>query len=72
MRCDNEMRENYQHQISKAHESELSNVIPFPLYVHTVIILVATSLILIILVASNKQFLNLNLLIGFLDQASKS
>ena len=66
------MRENYQRQISKAHESQLSNVIPFPLYVHTFIILVATSIIFITLVASNKQFLNLKLLIGFLGQASKS
>ena len=53
--------------LSKLHESALSNVISYPLYTH-----LSLSLIFTILVAPNKQFLNLKLLVGFLGQASKS
>ena len=53
--------------LSKSHEPRLSNVIPYPLYIHFYL-----SLLFTILVAPNKQFLNLKLLVGFLGQASKS
>ena len=52
--------------LSKLHEPALSNVIPHPLYTYF-----SLSLFFTILVALNKQFLNLKLLVGFLGQASK-
>ena len=53
--------------ISKLPELALSNVISYPLYTYF-----SLSLLFTILVAANKQFLNLKLLVGFLGQASKS
>ena len=52
--------------ISKLQKLPLSNVIPYPLYRYF-----SLSLFFSILVAPNKQFLNLKLL-GFLDQAFSS
>ena len=52
--------------LSKLHEPVLSNITPYPLYTY-----VSFSLFFIVLVAPNKQFLNLKLLAGFLGQASK-
>ena len=49
------------------HESALSNGIPYPLYTRF-----SLSLFFTTLVAPNKQFLNLNLVVGFLGQACKS
>ena len=51
----------------KLHEPALSNIIPYPLYTNFTLSLFCTRL-----VAPNKQFLNLKLLKGFRDQASKS
>ena len=53
--------------LPKLHQSVLLNVIPWPLYTYF-----SFSLLFTILVASNKQFLNLKLLVGFLGQAAKS
>ena len=53
--------------LSKLQKPALSNVIQHPLYTYF-----SLSLFFTILVASNKQFLNLKLLVGFLVQASKS
>ena len=47
--------------LSKLNEPTLSNGIPYPLYAYS-----SLSLFFNILVATNKQFLNLKLLIGFL------
>ena len=53
--------------LSKFHEPALSNVIPYPLYIYFSLSLFST-----ILVAPNKPFLSLKLLVGFLGQVSKS
>ena len=53
--------------LSKLHEPALSNVIPYPLCTYFSLLLFFT-----ILVAPNKQSVNLKLLLGFLGQASKS
>ena len=52
--------------LSKLHEPALSNAIPYPLYTYFSLSFFT------ILVAQNKQFLNLKLLVGFLGQPSKS
>ena len=49
--------------LSKLPEPALSNAIPYPLYTYY-----SLSLIFTILVAPNKQFINLRLLVGFFDQ----
>ena len=51
----------------KLYQPVLSNVIPYPLYTNF-----SLSIFFTILVAPNKQFLNLKLLVGFLGQVSKS
>ena len=53
--------------LSKLNEPTLSNGIPYPLYTYS-----SLSLFFTILVATNKQFLNLKSVIGFLDWGSKS
>ena len=53
--------------LSKLHGSELPNVILYPLYTYFPLSLFFTRLL-----APNNQFLNLKLLLGFLDQSSKS
>ena len=53
--------------LPKRHESALSNVILYPLYTYF-----SLSLFFTIIVARNKQLLNLKLFVGFLGQASKS
>ena len=53
--------------LSKLHEPALSNATPDLLYAYF-----SLSLVFTILVAPNKQFLSLKLLLGFLGQASKS
>ena len=52
--------------LSKLHQPALSNVTLYPRYMYFSI-----SLFFTILVAPNKLFLNLKVLVGFLDQASK-
>ena len=52
--------------LSKLRESPLSNVVPCPLYTYFFL-----SLFFTILVAPNKLFLNLKLLVGFLGLAAK-
>ena len=58
--------------LSNLHELALSNVSPYPLYTYLSLSLISLSLFFTILVAPNKEFLNLELLVGFLAQASKS
>ena len=53
--------------LSKLQKSPLSNVIPYPLYTYF-----SLSLFFTIWIATNKQFLNLKLLVGFLRQAFNS
>ena len=53
--------------LPELHETVLLNVIPYPLYTYFFL-----SLFLAILVAPNKQFLNLKLLVGFLGQSAKT
>ena len=53
--------------LSKLHKPALSAVIPYSLYTCFYLTLFFT-----MLVAPNKQFLNLKFLVGFLSQASKS
>ena len=60
----NEMMSYYQRQkLSKLHEPAISNDIPYPFYTYF-----SLSQFFTILVAPNKQFVNLKSLVGFLGQ----
>ena len=60
----NEMMNYYQRQkLSKLHEPAISNDIPYPFYTYF-----SLSQFFTILVAPNKQFVNLKSLVGFLGQ----